>query len=451
MACACVAGVVIEYFIFGKRQIDLAPSPNGWIFREAVFLFGSILAGTLTRFAARKQRQHATAALQARLQLAEAQALAFTERDRANELAKENEVRVDLALDGANAGLWEWDIRSNRSKWSPGFYRLHGLAAGGLATFDVWHACLYPADIGRVDKELQSALEGEGILDTEYRVVASNGELRWIACRGRCTFDDEGKPDNMVGYCGDVTRRKQASLALIHTERLAAAGRLAASIAHEIKNPLEAALNMVYLARTASKAEEKEQLLAEVTEQLLRVSDISQHTLQLARAPKRAAHCHASEVVGSTLKLLRPKLQASGTEIKETFRSDPRFLCFTGEIQQILTNLISNANDSITRKGVIRIRVSESRDWRHPERRGVRFTVADNGTGMTPEVQLRMKDAFFSTKGEKGTGLGLWVVSTLIERHDGIMSVRSSTDPKHSGTVFSVFIPAGLVLDDRRD
>jgi PAS domain S-box-containing protein len=445
--CASTAGVLIEYFIYHEGQIDISPAHTGWLFRACIFLLGSIVAGVLTQTAAAHRQRLVNARFEEQLALAQAKQAVMEERDRAAALARENDVRVQLALDGANVGLWEWDMETDKSNWSTGFYRLHGLPADSETTYDIWRSVVDPDDRERVDKELERAVQDGGAFFSEYRVTLPEGEVRWVACQGSCVFET-GKPRRMVGYCGDVTRRKQADIALLQAEKLAVAGRLSASIAHEINNPLEAALNLVYLASEADKREEQQRYLSDATDQLSRVSQISKQTLRFSRSSQRAIRCSVSELVKATVELVRPKAIMASVEIIEEARADPAFICFPGEIQQILVNIINNAIEATRGPGRVRIRISESVRWNHREEPGARITIADTGSGMSRETLARMHDAFFTTKDGTGTGLGMWVVSELINRHRGALSVRSSVHPLHRGTVMSIFIPGALAEED---
>jgi hypothetical protein len=152
VACASVSGAIIEHFIFTARQIDVAPSVTGWMARLFMFLAGSLLVGVFTRSAAQQRERVATTSFQQKLALAEAEGRAANEREQAAELRLENEVRTQMALDGANAGLWERDLIRNESKWSTGFSRLHGLAHDGNANYEVWRSRVHHEDINGIER-----------------------------------------------------------------------------------------------------------------------------------------------------------------------------------------------------------------------------------------------------------------------------------------------------------
>ena len=441
VTCAAVCGLLIEHFIFGTHQIELSPTNDGWIFREAIFIIGSLIAGLLTRTFATHQQRVSTARLKERLALAAAQQTAAEERERAAELSRENEGRVQLALEGANVGLWEWDIETSQSKWSSGFYRLHGLSAGGPSNYAVWRSAVHPEDIERVEAALADSLKDGSPFAAEYRVILPNNELRWLTCQANPVVEG-GTPRRMIGYAGDVTRRKLADLALLETEKLAVAGRLSASIAHEVVNPLEAAMNLIYLAETTEDAPERQQYLQDSVQQLLRVAQITKQTLKFSRTRDSVLLCSGTELLHNVLDLLLPKFRLGKIDYHEQIQSDAEFLCSAGEMQQILTNILNNAAEAMPPGGGrISVRVRQSQRWGRQSEPGLRFTIGDNGSGMPKHVRERLREPFFTTKEGTGTGLGMWIVSELIERHRGTLTIRSSNQPERHGTVMSIFIP----------
>jgi PAS domain S-box-containing protein len=444
IACAAVSGFLIEYFIFAAGNVNLAPSANGWVFREFVFLAGSLMVGVLTRSAARQRQRIATANLNQRLQLAHAEADAAIEKSRATELALENEVRSKLALDGANVGLWEWEIGAPESRWSDGFCRLHGLEPGTPINSKVRRQCVYPEDFDRVEQAVENAIAEAASFHEEYRVRLPAGEIRWVACQGAALTNPDGNVIKISGFGGDVTRRKLADLALLHNEKMAVAGRLIATIAHEINNPLDAAMNILFLIRSGVTQEEQAALLEEAALQLERISQISRHTLNFSNPSHRASLCRPSVLVDETMRLLIPKLRLAEIDVSTEVRGDSEFYCERREIQQILTNIINNAIEATRGPGRLHIRIADSVHWHRRTQPGVRITVADTGSGMTRDVMHRISEPFFTTKQDTGTGLGMWVARELIQKQSGDISIRSTTTPPHRGTTVSLFIPFAI-------
>src|ERR1700751_1858520 len=191
-----------------------------------------------------------------------------TGNHRAEELVLENEARMRLALDGAYVGLFEWNIRTNQSQWSAGFYFLHGLDPNTAPSYELWRQQVHPDDVDRVERDVRKALETLTPVDTDYRIRRSDGELRWTLLQASVHADDKGAPLIMRGFCGDITRRKLADAALLESERLAITGRLSSAIAHEISNPLEAAFNLLYLARGQASSASQLALLDEALNQM---------------------------------------------------------------------------------------------------------------------------------------------------------------------------------------
>jgi PAS domain S-box-containing protein len=315
-------------------------------------------------------------------------------------LRLENEVRAHLALDGANAGLWEWDIIRDETKWSKGFNRLHGIEHEGIGSYEIWRPRVHPQDIDRVENEIQKAISEIGTFYSEYRVELPNGELRWVGCQGKTLVGPDGTAASMTGHCGDVTRRKLADLAIIQNEKLAIAGRLSASIAHEVNTPLAAVTNLLYLMRLEALSESQTGFLDQATQQLDRVSQIANQTLKLSRSSGRGSRCKPSELIENTLRFLRLRLQSAQIEVTIEIRQDPEFFCSSGEMQQVLTNLIINSIEATAGPGKIRIRTSASVDWKNRASKGVRITVADTGSGMSSQTSRRMREAFFTPKRE---------------------------------------------------
>jgi signal transduction histidine kinase len=232
-----------------------------------------------------------------------------------------------------------------------------------------------------------------------------------------------------------------AQAALLQSEKLAVTGRLAASIAHEINNPLEAVTNLLYLMRGNLTPEQRKQFLAEAEQELARVTEITKQTLRFYREPSQPTATDVSAVLDSVLRLHGSRLRAAGVRVHSEILSETATVLSTpGELRQILANIIGNATDAMRQGGCLTIRISNRKQW---QRTGccVQLTIADNGTGIPPDVLPTIFEPFVTTKGETGTGLGLWVTSEIVKKNGWKIRVRSSRDPGHRGTVFSLVIP----------
>lgn len=242
----------------------------------------------------------------------------------------------------------------------------------------------------------------------------------------------------------DASDRKRSEEALRKTEKLAATGRLAASIAHEINNPLEAITNLLFLLHNYCQLEDPAlNYVAMAEHEARRISEITQQTLRFYRQSTLPARANMSELLDSVLSLHHGRLNSLGIEVVRDYDREMDLFCFAGEIRQVFANLVGNAADATTGGGRLMVRARHSRSWKAGGKAGVRFTVADTGTGMEPATRERIFEAFFTTKEVTGTGLGLWVSHEIILKHGGLVHVRSRAAQagKPSGTVFQIFLP----------
>jgi PAS domain S-box-containing protein len=248
----------------------------------------------------------------------------------------------------------------------------------------------------------------------------------------------------LAAFIADLSLQKKSEEVLRRTEKLAIAGRLAASIAHEINNPLEAIINCLYLVSQINLPVEARGYLDLAQKELDRVSQITIQTLRFYRASTRPAYTDIHDLISTILSLLEPRFRHHKIEVVRQFRADPLIFAHDGEIRQVLANLIGNAIDAVSEGGRIIVRTSSAHDWEH-NRQGIAITVADNGMGMDSATRDRIFEPFFSTKGLTGTGLGLWVSQEIAIKYHGRIRLRSrrQSPGADGGTVFRFFLPAG--------
>jgi two-component system CheB/CheR fusion protein len=259
---------------------------------------------------------------------------------------------------------------------------------------------------------------------------------------GRQLQDVNDHQPRILLAIADITERKRALEALLASERMAATGRLAASLAHEINNPLSSVVSAVYLLRRDETLNPPIKDLVQTMEQEVgRITRITKSTLALYREAESPVEVKLGEQIESALAMLAPKLTAKKVVVDKQFRSEGTVRAFPLEIRQVLASLITNAMESLPEGGTIKMRVADGRNWRNPEQRGMRVIVADNGAGIPAVSQRKIFEPFFTTKGEKGTGLGLWVARGIVEKYRGHIRLRSSDRPGRSGTCFSLFLP----------
>jgi PAS domain S-box-containing protein len=236
----------------------------------------------------------------------------------------------------------------------------------------------------------------------------------------------------------DVTHRKMAEKALLRNEKLAATGQLAASIAHEINNPLAAIHNLLFLIENEKDAKNIQSYAAMATSELMRVSHITKQTLAFYRDLTNPEKVEISQVLDEVLALYAKEIDARKVVIEKAYDIPGVVDGFRGELRQVFANLIRNAIQALNTGGRLRLYVKPTR---HGGKQGVGIFVMDNGAGIKPEVRSRIFEPFFTTKGQKGTGLGLWVARDLVLKHSGFIQVRSSVTPGCSGSCFFVFFP----------
>lgn len=250
-----------------------------------------------------------------------------------------------------------------------------------------------------------------------------------------------GEVTHFVSIQNDVTSRIDFEEALRESEKLAAAGRLATLIAHEINNPLEAITNLVYLARGKCNDPEAENLLGMAEKELKAVAHITAQSLRFHRQPTNATAVRPVDLISTVLDLYERKFVERDIVVIRKDSMSESIVCFEGEIRLVISNLVRNAMDAMSKSsGRMVIRTREATQWRSGAK-GVVITVADTGTGMSPETEAKIYKAFYTTKGIAGTGLGLWVSSEIVDRHHGKLLVRSRMTPESSGTVFELFLP----------
>lgn len=239
----------------------------------------------------------------------------------------------------------------------------------------------------------------------------------------------------------NIEERRRTENALRRSEKMAATGRLAASIAHEINNPLAALTNLVYLIQSEapSGAIGKYALMAE--KELARVAHITRQTLAFYRESNKPADVSLPELIDSALFLYASAIRRKRVLVTRDIRYTGNIRAYANELRQVISNLLGNAVEALPVGGTLRIRVYLSREWNNSSKTGIRVVIGDTGAGIHPEHKRHLFEPFFTTKAEKGTGLGLWVSQGIVEKHGGAIRIKSSTHPRRSGTVFSIFLP----------
>ena len=301
------------------------------------------------------------------------------------------------------------------------------------------------------DLPLQKAARtGKPVVNAEVELVGHDGSGMHLLGSAAPLFDEAGLVRGCVGAFVDITERKAAEAMLRNTEKLATVGRLAATIAHEINNPLEAVTNVLYLMKRRPRLEPEVKHYIEIAQaELDRIGGIVKQTLGFHREAARPVPVKLREIVEETLSLYGRRMSDLGVQVSRHFESEGEIEAFPGEMRQVFSNLLINAIEAVGNDGRIAVRIYESHDWGNRLRPGVRVIVADSGPGIPSELRQRIFDPFFTTKGDKGSGLGLWVSDGIVRKHGGSIRLRSRLAGPYRGTVFSVFLPASPIGAER--
>jgi signal transduction histidine kinase len=273
----------------------------------------------------------------------------------------------------------------------------------------------------------------------QYRVVLADKSLHWLEARGR-TIVMGGGPVRMLGVAMDVTSRKATEQTLRQSEKVAATGRLAASIAHEINNPLASVMNALYILRTNSKMPESALIYVKTAEEeLARVVHITKQTLGFYREISSPVMSSVPQLFEEVLAAYDERIERGRITVHRDFSDVGPLAAFPSELRQVFSNLVLNSIEALTVPGNIYIRVKQAHD--RQGRAGIHIAVADDGCGIPAENMRHVFEPFFSTKVSKGTGLGLWVSQGIVQKHQGNLRVRSRTGEKRHGTCCAVFLP----------
>jgi signal transduction histidine kinase len=252
----------------------------------------------------------------------------------------------------------------------------------------------------------------------------------------------DGSEDEYIGFIMDLSRLKQTEDALRRSEKLAATGRLAASIAHEINNPLESVTNSLYLGlMDPTLTDTTRSYLELASRELARVAHVATQTLRFHRQSTAPAHADLGEIMDSAYALFSPRFEACSIQVTFEYCNQRTVFCFVDEIRQVFANLLSNALDATRPGGKLRLRIRNTHDRRGEMRAALLVSVADTGHGIPAKVRGTVFEPFMTTKDATGTGLGLWVSDGIVKKHKGRLLLRSSTRSVGHGTVFWIYFP----------
>ena len=383
---------------------------------------------------------------------------ALVERDRVlDELRTERDVlrnseeRFRRLIENASIGINITDVYGHITYANPTMLKLVGYSMEDVREGKIRWDDLTPDEFLEADRHATQQLLATGTCEPYQKAYrARDGRLVPVLVGATLipSSESSNREDQVAVFLTDLTSQKLAETALIQSEKLAAVGRLAASISHEINNPLEAVTNLLYLIRKEPELlpHTKNYLLLAESE-LARVSQIAAQTLRFHRQSTKAQAVTPSELIDSVVSLYQGRLANSGIEVVHDHGFATAVTCYEGDIRQVLNNLVGNAIDSMRTGGKLVVRTRNAMCWKDG-REGVRITIADTGHGMSRAVARRIFEAFYTTKGLNGTGLGLWISHGIVEKHHGRLDVRSKDNGAQTGTVFSLFLPRQLEVQE---
>jgi PAS domain S-box-containing protein len=360
--------------------------------------------------------------------------------ERAASEAREQRERLGLALTSGKMGVFEVNPAENAFWWSSESYSLFGVSpAEFVPNRDSFAALIHPRDRETFMQYWDENTAERQPINHEFRVLMPGSKERWISCRGFPKHNESGSLMRYTGLFVDITERKGTEQVLRQFEKLSAAARLSAAIAHEINNPLSAVTNLVFLAKEAPGVPESiVEQLALAEQELERVAHAARQALGFYRESSREELIDVPELVDSVVKIFSTKLGEKQVNVVRGLANCPPIYAVRGEIRQVLSNLLSNAIEAVNEGGTITV---GTRSVVSADENLVEMIVADDGHGIAPEQLPHIFEPFFTTKAATGTGLGLWVAKEIAERHQGSIEVQSS-EGHQRGTTFTVRLPS---------
>jgi PAS domain S-box-containing protein len=349
--------------------------------------------------------------------------------------------RLAAIVESTDDAIISSDLNGIVTSWNRAAEKMFGYRAEEMAGRSI-SAIIPPEFLADEPRILETIARGERIDHFETVRITKDGEPINVSLTVSPVTDEKGKIVGAAKIARDITQQKQTERAQRISERLASVGRLAATIAHEINNPLATVTNLVYLARHRSVDNDVRDFLSQAEEELANISDLTKQTLGYYRQTQKAAPMRVGLLVNQLKPVFAARTRNKAVDLRIEIKDDPEINAVSDEIRHLITNLLNNSIDAVSQGGQIRVRVSSATQWLGNGRFGVRTTVADKGSGIAPEVRSELFDPFFTTKKEVGTGLGLWLCKGIVERHRGSIRLKSSTVPGKSWTVFSVFLPS---------
>src|SRR5579859_6679208 len=359
----------------------------------------------------------------------------ITQQKQAEQLVR----RLAAIVESSEDAIYSTDLNGNITSWNRGAERIFGYTLEEILELPV--AVIIPPEL-RADESLLLRKVQAGDRIDHFQTVRINkrGDRIYVPLTISPVRDEHGQISGAAKIARDITQQKKLEEALYTSERLASVGRLAATVAHEINNPLQAVTNFIHLAKQQSVSAPKiMRYLADADRELGRVVHLAQQTLGFYRDNSYPVLMPVSDVLEDVLAIYERKFTYKDLKIEKRLEPGLTICTAQGELKQVISNLLANAIDASARAGKIIVHARASRDFRSG-RRGIRITMADTGSGIAQEDRAKVFTPFFTTKKDVGTGLGLWITKDLLEKKGGSIRFRSRASER-SGTVMSIYLP----------
>jgi PAS domain S-box-containing protein len=328
------------------------------------------------------------------------------------------------------------DLDGIITSWNEAATRVFGYNAGEMIGTSILK--LIPEHLHSDEKNiLENIRAGRRVEHFETVRLTKRGGLIDVSLTVSPVKDEQGRVIGASKILRDISTRKRMERSLLQAEKIAATGRMAATIAHEINNPLEAVMNLLFLLRSKIIDEEGLNYLTTAESELGRVSHIAKQTLGYYREHAAASLASLAQIAEHAITIYEPRCTAAGITIEKSLLSSRKVVMRRGEMMQVISNLVANAIYAMPDGGVLSISVFDTTT----PAEGVVLDIADNGAGIAPEVLPKVFDAFFTTRTTVGTGIGLFIAKNFVEGHGGQISIESHTQPEKQGTTVRIFLP----------